>query len=255
MAERKPKHVRMAELKQKQRQIVIPDRIARPSHFQIFYWHQCNICTAEGHFLFSLPTVRPSTCTIRPSTHVWNNILFLTLSNWDCHHSSFRYRYDACYLRLFFLPNGLQPWFLVYADSDIFGYFRLPASGHLCSYILPYPPRLQLPFDVASTDRQCALPSSIYWLPASIQRHRQWLFFRRRRTYQQPSIRSRCFLPYDPCTERWLVVLGIFGFPGRPFWYSFAWGWITIDWQNGCYRPTVPFYCYGHFGRWPFGWL
>ena len=52
MAERKPKHVCMAELKHKQlRQGIIPDRIARHSHFKEFNWYQCNICTEEGPFM------------------------------------------------------------------------------------------------------------------------------------------------------------------------------------------------------------
>ena len=70
MAERTPKHVRMAALRKKQpREVVIPDRIARPSHYKDFNWHQCNICTAEGPFLSRcLQCARPHAQFVHPRT-------------------------------------------------------------------------------------------------------------------------------------------------------------------------------------------
>ena len=142
MAEQILKHVRMVELKHKQpRQGIIPDHIARPSHFQEFNWHQCNIYMHCGRpFPVLLPPVRPSTRTVCPPTHASDNFLVSTLSHWNGHHSSFRHRYNTCYLQLFYLPDVwpallrlycLQPWIHVYTALDIYGDFRSPAYDNI----------------------------------------------------------------------------------------------------------------------------
>ena len=187
MAERTPKHIRMAALRDKQhREVTIPDRLARPSHFQEFNWHQCNICTAEGPFLSRcLQCSRPHAQFVYPHTpeitsssqHFHIGMAITPYSTIDTTHVTYGCsvclasgpRYSgctACHLRF-------TPPCLVYTRTGSFDAIYRNASARLHPGLSPSINGISYYCAMARTNWPSSPPPS---LPPSIRRHRLRLF-------------------------------------------------------------------------------